>query len=525
MRINVIEKFGLYEKLADLSKGLNEHEESQTICNKAIHDLKSGFTTNKFNLYVEQLKQYDWITEVEAFLESVETFVNDNKYGLALESIMNKLDGVATYTPVVETIQSLVVLDESEIKKGLPSLAAFKYEPNVRRLVEAFEQAEFNVQVNEKARITSAPISPVMELEEGFVFATNSGNYHVSSDLSSVEKYTGKVTNEFAKAKEALSMFTYKGENTFEANLPKANIQIVAGEEGTSMKINESVIDNKPQLTNILKNAGFVNYTDTKTRAVVEFMYEKASELVEIDFVKAVETINENFEIFKMANNEISIAKFDKKTRGYVLESLDLEDVEELSESLNKKYDLDFNNILEGLHINVGSLEFKALVESIDTSKIVDMTVTDEIYAAIDEATTKYNDLGETNQKNVEAEYKTLVEMESTLKSEEVIFLVETKKALVEKLDEGEELTKSIEMLNEELTTLIVEKKKLSKEDAIAKAIEMGVDFDKDFHAQSFGNELAELAKECGFKKSKSASGSLGRAFFEHLEKIYDKSK
>jgi hypothetical protein len=53
----------------------------------------------------------------------------------------------------------------------------------------------------------------------------------------------------------------------------------------------------------------------------------------------------------------------------------------------------------------------------------------------------------------------------------------------------------------------------------------MGVDFEKDFHAQSYGNELSELAKKVGYRKSSSASGSLGRQFFYHLQKIYDKKK
>jgi antirestriction protein len=66
---------------------------------------------------------------------------------------------------------------------------------------------------------------------------------------------------------------------------------------------------------------------------------------------------------------------------------------------------------------------------------------------------------------------------------------------------------------------------KISKQDALQKAIDMGVDFDKDFHAQSFGNELAELAKESGYKKSPSSSGSTGRAFFYHLQKIYNDNK
>jgi len=66
---------------------------------------------------------------------------------------------------------------------------------------------------------------------------------------------------------------------------------------------------------------------------------------------------------------------------------------------------------------------------------------------------------------------------------------------------------------------------KLSKDDALKMAQEMGVDFNKEFHAQSYGNELAELAKKVGYRKSPSASGSIGREFFYHLQKIYDKNK
>ena len=36
---------------------------------------------------------------------------------------------------------------------------------------------------------------------------------------------------------------------------------------------------------------------------------------------------------------------------------------------------------------------------------------------------------------------------------------------------------------------------KISKDEAIVKAMRMGVDFNKDFHAQSYGNELSELAR------------------------------
>ena len=62
--------------------------------------------------------------------------------------------------------------------------------------------------------------------------------------------------------------------------------------------------------------------------------------------------------------------------------------------------------------------------------------------------------------------------------------------------------------------------KKISKTEAIKIAEKMGVNFDKDFLAQSYGNELSALAKLAGYKKPASASGSTGRYFFYHLQKI-----
>jgi hypothetical protein len=65
--------------------------------------------------------------------------------------------------------------------------------------------------------------------------------------------------------------------------------------------------------------------------------------------------------------------------------------------------------------------------------------------------------------------------------------------------------------------------KKISKTEAIKLAEKMGVNFDKDFLAQSYGNELSALAKLTGYKKPSSASGSTGRYFFYHLQKIKNK--
>ena len=76
-----------------------------------------------------------------------------------------------------------------------------------------------------------------------------------------------------------------------------------------------------------------------------------------------------------------------------------------------------------------------------------------------------------------------------------------------------------------ELNKKIYAKGGITKEEAIKEALRQGVDFEKDFHAQSKGNELVEIAKKQGYQKPKSASGSRGRYFFYYLQKEYDKNK
>lgn len=60
---------------------------------------------------------------------------------------------------------------------------------------------------------------------------------------------------------------------------------------------------------------------------------------------------------------------------------------------------------------------------------------------------------------------------------------------------------------------------------AISKAIHRGADFDTDFHAQSIGGAMAELAREYGYRKPKNANGSTGRYFFQRLQREYRKER
>jgi hypothetical protein len=64
---------------------------------------------------------------------------------------------------------------------------------------------------------------------------------------------------------------------------------------------------------------------------------------------------------------------------------------------------------------------------------------------------------------------------------------------------------------------------KISKEEAMNLAINEGIDFALSPFQISISDKtyLSELAKRCGYKKSKTSPFSTGSAFFVHLQKMY----
>ncbi len=60
---------------------------------------------------------------------------------------------------------------------------------------------------------------------------------------------------------------------------------------------------------------------------------------------------------------------------------------------------------------------------------------------------------------------------------------------------------------------------------AIYDAHQQGVNFGKDFFAQSVGGLCAELAREYGYRKPKNANGSTGRYFFACMQRQWRKNR
>lgn len=62
----------------------------------------------------------------------------------------------------------------------------------------------------------------------------------------------------------------------------------------------------------------------------------------------------------------------------------------------------------------------------------------------------------------------------------------------------------------------------ITKQQAIKLAEKAGIDFNKSSFQQKLSamSEVAALAKLAGYRKPKTASGSTGRYFFDHLSRI-----
>lgn len=455
MKINLVEKFDLYERLEDLISAVQENEEISKIVNSGLHDLKKNFYVPRFNQLMTEMQNYKWISQIDTFITECEDFIKSNKYGLTLEALSETLksNGSTVYKPLIEKINQLCPLDESVIQSKMHELASFKYEPNVRNILSLYEKEKFGSVEKEEVKISKDVVSPIIESEKGYIFTVKGKNYFTSSDLSVLETYEGKTDTTFEYAKKALNTFKYLGEGIFIASFPKGKIEVTVNESNKiKMSINGTPIKDKQALTHTLKHSGIVQYSDNATRSLVEFMYENANKYISLDFAKVIETKDSSYEVFKMSE-DVYITKFNPGKRIFELCKMDMDDVQELQESLSKKYKVDFTMVLENLSINKEGMEFAKLVECIDLDKLTDITTTKTVLESIENANKFYK--GMKDKKGTDVSYGVLENVSALVNSEKMKFLISSREGVATKLDEGLKIEGAFNLLNDEIKSLI----------------------------------------------------------------------
>lgn len=454
MKINFVEKFDLYEKLENLISSVNENENLSKYLNSALYEFKKDFTPNKVNSLIGTLNNYNWISEVDTFIAEFNSFTKQNKYGLMLENIMMSLSNqrVNTYSKLVDKLRSIVVLDENQILGKIIDLNEFKYEPNVRNVLAMYEQEKFGQIKKENIFIQKGSVSPVMETENGLVFTVGNKDYFVNEEMSEIKEYSGNVSSSFKFAKTILPMFTYLGEGKFEFVSPNGKIKIVTESNKTEMFIDESKITDKNYLNTVLKVSKIINYADIQQRSAVEFMYENAHTLIDLDFVKHIKTKSGVIDVFSL-DESVYTAEFDLAKRTKVLKKLSSVELQQLQENLSSEYKLDFDLVLESFSVNKEAMEFNYLVESINVKDILHPDKTEQVYESLKKANSLKDKI---QDKNKISKSISLLESKNGIANlDKVLFLVETRKHLIDTLNESEQLSKSLDLVNNELVNLL----------------------------------------------------------------------
>lgn len=456
MKINIKQKFELVSKLETLVDNIKEHEESSIICSKALHEFKSNITSSSISRFISVLEKYSWISEVESFVASYKTFIAENRLGINLESILTSLEESAhrsTYESAITEISSIITLNENEIKSQLYKLKSYSYIPALRSFIDLYEKQEFAVTKSFFAEVEKHHVSPVMVTESGYVFNLNGKNYEVNSSITEFNEFTGTLTSEYKYALSAISKFTIN-ENEFVLETAKGFIKIIATEEGANkFFIGENEFFGKDAIKTAIGVTGVVEYFDSTTKAVIDFMYENAKVYSNIEIVKNIKAANENMKLsfIKLANNDIYLNKVNVFERKNELIQITATNYGEIAEAFVKEFKLDITPVLENMKVNLNAIEFTRLVESIDLSTFAEDHTT--AFISIDESTKFYNSLSDNDKLDCAKSFDVLESISKKVNDAKVLYLIEAKSKFInEDLDGKEEI---LALLTSELSECI----------------------------------------------------------------------
>ena len=452
MKINIKEKFNLIEKLETLNESVKDHAEANSICSKGIYEFKKGVNPGLFGSFMNTLNAYNWISEVDGFINDYSKFINENQVGVQLEQILNSLDSSnhrATYQSAIDTLNELVPMKESKIKENLHKLKAFKFIPSLRVFLENYEKVEFAVSNSVKAIVEKEHVSPVMITESGYVFNLNGVNYETNSSLTSLKKFEGKVSGKFNYGLRALSMFNADA-GEFVMETKNGYIKIVATDEGENrFFIGENEFFGKEAILTALNVTRVVDYFDKDVKSVLEFMFDNANEYAVIECVKSIKMANESFKtsFIKLANNKILLNTVNSFERTNEMTEITGDNFDSIVESFAKGYKLDIVPVLESIKVNLKAVEFAKKVKDIDLSKMVKDS--DAIFTELDEALSFYDSMNEGEKSDCSKSFKSLDSKCTIAKSEKVKFLLEAKAKYTDEEVDG--ITNVLELLNIEL--------------------------------------------------------------------------
>ena len=288
----VVENLNLRTRLENLYESLTDNNgSSKALVEGYINqlDLRSDFSILRDACL--EMKQYDWLSPVNNFIEESYAYVYENEvsFGLlnTLESLRTNRDS-KSFASAINQLEELKDLSESDLRKRLPNkMKKHSWVPGVKNLISLTETLKGATKSTDDRFSNSRPVSPILENENGETL------FHVGKRvyaMNEAEELRVAQANEITPTFNSLIALSENFTFTEDGLRLKSRNKIV------DVKVNEGEVKvecdgkeiNTNHLSAALMSTGKFRTDEYSTIRVLEQAVAQAKDLYELDFVDTI---------------------------------------------------------------------------------------------------------------------------------------------------------------------------------------------------------------------------------------------
>jgi len=295
----VLENLDLRTKLENLYESLDDRNgSSKMIVERYIKqlDLRSDYSILRD--CVAEMKQYDWLTQVDTFINESRNFVLENEVSFGLLNTLEYLRkdrNKGTYSAAINTLEEMKDLSEGELRKRLPNkLATHSWVPGVKELVSLAESVSGRNSSTDHRFTNKKAVSPIVENEAGeFIFAVGRRAYAMNESGEIRLAKNNDLTPEFGSLVSLAENFDFTDDGLrMKLNNGIVDIVLSENEDGSvskEVKLDGHKIDEN-HLSSALMATGKFRAGDYGTIKVLEHALHSADKIFELDFVETIKS-------------------------------------------------------------------------------------------------------------------------------------------------------------------------------------------------------------------------------------------
>lgn len=293
---------GVYSILKDLKKSpINEHSPFKIVSEKYMHLIEEqGIPESSLiEQLVMEMRSFKWDDNVSKKISDLESTINENESLIEVEKAIfaiRKDSAWKFYSDATKLMTEWIKTDNRSNRMLAKDLSTWKFNHVVGNLINKLNEMEsknvggLNIPSKQGESYVSKVYSPIL-MENGNTYFYLNGKYY-SGNEDGITR-VNEVNEEFSLLVESFSNSNLKIDDsgiTFYAN--KNRVSIIEESEKTKVLLNGSVLlfESKIGLAKILET----NFSDImgngNGRIVSDIIrvYEKFENIVELDFVKSV---------------------------------------------------------------------------------------------------------------------------------------------------------------------------------------------------------------------------------------------